>query len=135
MQRSSEDKIIKRSPKMKNNLPSFLFIGGPKCGSTWIYKALKAHPEIYVPEAKELFFFDKYYNKGFDWYLSYFKNIDSGEKAFGEVSHDYLYSAEAANKIAIDLPDLELILTMNTRMPEIKHYLPQGQDLGSYQNK
>ncbi len=35
------------------NLPSFLVIGGMKCGSTTLYRDLLGHPEIFIPE-KEL---------------------------------------------------------------------------------
>ena len=89
-------------------LPSFLYIGAPKCGSTWIYKALQAHPEVYVPVAKEIYFFDRYYSKGLDWYAPFFEKSDPGIKAIGELSPNYLYYHEAASRIAQDLPAVKL---------------------------
>ena len=89
-------------------LPTFIYIGAPKCGSTWIYKALQAHPEVYVPVAKEIYFFDRYYSKGLDWYASFFEKTDPGIKAIGELSTQYLYYHEAVSRIAQDLPEVKL---------------------------
>jgi len=93
---------------METRLPTFLFVGSAKCGSTWIYKALQAHPEVYVPAAKDIYFFDAYYDKGLDWYASFFAAADGRAKAVGELSHDYLYSREASERIARDLPGVKL---------------------------
>ena len=43
---------------MKKNLPTFLGIGAQKAGTTWLYKKLVQHPEIWIPPKKELHFFD-----------------------------------------------------------------------------
>lgn len=92
----------------EKRLPTFLFVGAAKCGSTWIYKALQAHPEVYVPSAKDIYFFDAYYDNGLDWYASFFEDADGPVKALGELSHDYLYSREAVERMARDLPGVKL---------------------------
>lgn len=89
-------------------LPTFIYIGAPKCGSTWIYKAVHTHPEVYVPVAKEIYFFDRYYSKGLDWYASFFAKSGPKTKAIGELSTQYLYSHEAALRIARDLPAVKV---------------------------
>lgn len=39
--------------------PTFLFgIGAQKAGTTWLYKYLRGHPQVHVPEVKELHYFD-----------------------------------------------------------------------------
>lgn len=43
------------------NLPSFLGIGAAKAGTTWLYQRLEEHPEIWLPPAKELHYFDQLY--------------------------------------------------------------------------
>lgn len=93
----------------RSKIPNFIFIGAPRCGSTWFFEALQAHPEVYVPPAKDIYFFDKYYNKGTAWYLKFFKGAPPGVKAIGEVSHDYLYSDEAAKRIKKDFPKVKII--------------------------
>lgn len=88
--------------------PNFLYIGTDKAGSTWIYDYLCIHPEVYVPNTKELFFFDKYYSRGWDWYISHFKNTDTF-KAIGEVSHDYIFNEQAAQRIKYHIPKVKLL--------------------------
>lgn len=92
--------------------PNFLFIGPDKAGSTWLYDALRNHSQVYLPTVKELFFFDRYYNNGWDWYGSYFKNISKEQRAVGEISHDYLFSPKACERIAHDLPSVKLMVCL-----------------------
>jgi hypothetical protein len=105
--------------KERNIYPTFLFVGGPKCGSTWIYKALKSHPEVYVPEGKEIFFFDRYYDRGFAWYSSFFAGATNSHKAIGEVCHDYLYSLSAADRIYKDIKDIRLFCCLRNPIDRI----------------
>jgi hypothetical protein len=93
-------------------LPNFLFIGAAKCGSTWFYQALRAHPQVYVPVAKDIYFFDQHYDRGLDWYAGFFAQATESQTAVGEVSHDYLFSAEAAHRIQRDLPGVRLIMSL-----------------------
>jgi len=41
------------------NLPDFLCIGAQKAGTSWLYKVLQEHPQIFMPPIKELHFFDR----------------------------------------------------------------------------
>ncbi len=88
--------------------PTFLYIGAPKSGSTWIYEALRDHPSVFIPVAKELQFFDYNYERGLDWYLRHFANGGSAS-ARGELSHDYYLSKETARRIREHLPEVRLI--------------------------
>lgn len=92
--------------------PNFLFIGPNKAGSTWIYKVLRQHPDIYLPTVKELFFFDLFYDKGWTWYERFFEEVGAAHKIVGEVSHDYLYSYSACERIAHHLPDVKLMVCL-----------------------
>jgi hypothetical protein len=40
-------------------LPDFLCIGAQKAGTTWLYRNLKTHPDVWLPPEKELHYFDK----------------------------------------------------------------------------
>jgi hypothetical protein len=40
-------------------LPDFLCIGAQKAGTTWLYRNLKSHPEVWLPPEKEVHYFDK----------------------------------------------------------------------------
>lgn len=44
---------------MNNNKPTFLGIGAHKAGTSWLYKQLIGHPEVYMPPKKEIHFFDR----------------------------------------------------------------------------
>lgn len=97
---------------MKHNLPSFLFIGPDKAGSTWLYRALKQHRSVYLPETKELFFFDRFYEKGWSWYLDFFKSVKDEQQIVGEICHDYLFSRRACERIARDIPSVKLMVCL-----------------------
>jgi hypothetical protein len=99
----------------------FLGIGAEKCGTTWIADCIRQHPEIYLPQKKELFFFNsvdphylrirnKRYDKGISWYCSHFKK--SGKKYSGEFSPTYFYEELAAKRINKHFPDIKLILIL-----------------------
>lgn len=42
---------------MAENLPSFVCVGGPKCGTTSLYHYLRGHPDVFLPAQKELHYF------------------------------------------------------------------------------
>jgi hypothetical protein len=44
-------------PTPPNN-PGFLCIGAARAGTTWLYRHLKKHPQIWLPPLKELHYFD-----------------------------------------------------------------------------
>ena len=104
------------------NLPNFLFIGPPKTGSTWLYEVLAQHPGVMLPPLKDLYFFDRHYDRGLAWYAIH---IDGSERAtaVGEISHDYIYSREACRRIAVDLPNVKLITLLREPTDRaISHY-------------
>ncbi|HHH52310.1 MAG TPA: sulfotransferase [Bacteroidetes bacterium] len=45
--------------KMKNNGPDFICIGAQKAGTSWLWKMLKSHPEIWVTPKKDIHYFDR----------------------------------------------------------------------------
>lgn len=88
-----------RSDVSRNGIPNLFYIGTAKAGSTWIYNVLTHHPEIYMAPGKGLYFFDGHYDRGMPWYLSHFQAAN-GQPVLGEVSHSYLYSGDACQRIA-----------------------------------
>ena len=91
--------------------PNFLHIGPSKAGSTWIFKILSWHPEIYAYPGKNLGFFSTRFENGIDWYLEQFQP-EPQHRAVGEVSHSYLVSAAAPARIHDALPDVKLIVCL-----------------------
>lgn len=87
----------------------FFVIGGQRCGSTWLYEALREHPGIYVPKNKQTYFFDSEFGKGLDWYLSHFDGADPHRKTIGEVSTGYCLP-QAVPRLHSACPDAKLIM-------------------------
>lgn len=92
--------------------PNFLFIGPDKAGSTWLYEAMSSHSQCALSSAKELFFFDRFYSRGWRWYEQHFPAEVVNGAVVGEISHDYLFSDDAAERIARDLPDARLMVCL-----------------------
>jgi hypothetical protein len=94
------------------SLPDFLVIGAPRAGTTLLHQILLGHPQVYVPvQRKEVHYFDRYFERGVDWYQSYFPAAEAagGYRAIGEVTPDYLACAEAPARIHALLPQCRLI--------------------------
>lgn len=105
-------------------VPNFLFIGPDKSGSTWIYHILGEHPECCVTTIKETFYFNQYYHRGMDWYLSFFAGGFKNIRAAGEICHDYLFSDLAATRIKYSFPKIKLITCLrNPTERTFSHYL------------
>ncbi|AUM13746.1 sulfotransferase domain-containing protein [Ketobacter alkanivorans] len=107
-----------------NNIPSFIFIGPDKTGSSWLFEYLRSHPQCFVPECKDIYFFDRYFKKGASWYLSFFKSVNSNFSASGEICHDYLFSLDAANRIYSFNPEIKLLTSLRNPVDRsFSHYL------------
>ena len=62
-------------PANQVSKPSYIGIGAQKCASTWLHRILAEHPDVSVPEVKELDFFSYRYDHGYQWYERCFQNI------------------------------------------------------------
>lgn len=92
-------------------LPDFICIGAQRAATTWLHNCLQEHPEISLPEEKELHFFNAFYDRGWEWYQSQFES-KSVVKVCGEVTPDYLHSKESLIRIRQHLPDVKLIIIL-----------------------
>jgi len=98
---------------MSDLLPNFLHIGPSKSGSTWLHEVLIGHPEVYLSQAKDLYFFNRYYDRGPGWYREQFRGAQREHKIIGEVCPDYLAYREAPERIHACLgPDIRLMVTL-----------------------
>jgi hypothetical protein len=94
-------------------LPNFLIIGAARCGTTWMAKNLRLHPEIYMPSKKEIHFFDRDYDQGWSYYESFFpKARCASRKAIGEATPAYLYLPQVAGLIRSALPNVKIIVAL-----------------------
>ena len=84
-------------------LPTFLGIGVPRGGTTWLHALLETHPEIYMPSRrKEVRFFDAHFEQGTEWYESFFCGPEQRGmfRAVGEVSPQYIYCEDCPRRMA-----------------------------------
>lgn len=77
-----------------------------------------------MPPAKDIYFFDRHYDRGLDWYLEFFRDAPSTARAIGELSHDYLFSTVAAERIDQHLPEVRLLTCLRDPVDRsFSHYL------------
>jgi hypothetical protein len=93
-------------------LPDFLGIGAMKSGTTWLYENMRCHPEIYLPETKELYYFSIRFE---DCSLRYYSNFF--EKGSGLIKGDITpgYSIISSGRIKFIqkiMPRTKLIFLM-----------------------
>jgi hypothetical protein len=53
-------------------MPNFILIGAQKSGTSSMFAYLKQHPQIIRPIFKELYYFDRHYERGLRWYACNF---------------------------------------------------------------
>ena len=60
--------------------PDFLIVGPQRTGTTWLHAVLQSHPQVFLTDPKELFFFSRLKDRAnprfesalLDWYLAHF---------------------------------------------------------------
>jgi sulfotransferase family protein len=102
----------------------FIGIGAPKCGTTWLSAQLEAHPQIGFAPDKEVYYFAdtiarrmagqelRCFERGVAWYHEQFPPAVGAVSCRGEFCPAYLYSEEAAARIAAYRPEIKLLLCL-----------------------
>jgi hypothetical protein len=120
-------------------LPSFLIIGTTKSGTTTLYRWISEHPFVAPCSVKETHYFSNYYTRGSQWYRSQFPR-QSERDAFarehgrpfitGEASPSYISHYWAPQRIARELPDVKLIVTMRNPVDRAHSHFQMSRRLG-----
>jgi len=128
----SQRKRLRAIILLMSRPPDFLAVGGSRCASTYIFRVLESHPDIFMAKTKSLHFFNDHYDLGYDWYFNHF---NSSSKIAGEVNPSYLYLkmadgrpiAEEVHKMS---KDTKIIIVIRDPVDRtISHYLKQeGQN-------
>ncbi len=91
-------------------LPSFLIIGGQRCGTTTLFRILTQHPSVVRPTVtKGTGYFEKNHHRGERWYRAHFPIRRIGRVTF-ESSGYYSFHPLAPERIASDLPDVKIVM-------------------------
>ena len=116
---------IKLPPRILTNnlrvLPNFLIIGVSKSGTTSLYHYLTQHPSVTPALIKEVYFFDRSYNRGLAWYRAFFPtvleryySITKNKKEFltGEATPCYIFNPHVPRRVFNTIPDAKLIVLL-----------------------
>ncbi len=112
-------------------LPDFYILGAQKSGTTALFDYLTRHPNIPLT-IKDIRFFDKYYDKGLDWYRLHFplkilkftsQKINTKQFMIGEATERYLEYPHAPKRIKKITPNAKfLIILRNPIERTYSHY-------------
>jgi len=106
--------------------PNFFIVGAPKSATTALNKYLHQHPDVFIPNVKELHYFGTDLDflppgqnfktvprskEELEYYLSFFEGAE-GASAIGEASVWYLYSKKAAEEIKAFASEAKIIITL-----------------------
>ncbi|MCW2678375.1 MAG: sulfotransferase [Modestobacter sp.] len=117
--------------------PSFLIIGGQRCGTTSMYRTLSQHPSVLkAVKHKGVHYFDTDYQRGLPWYLGHFPLQASARRVARrtgtpaqtfESSPYYMFHPLAAERIARDLPEVKVVVLL--RDPVERAYSAHAHEL------
>jgi len=111
---------VQAAGTQRHRIPEFFVVGHHKCGTSALYEMLRRHPQIYMPDVKETWYFASELRSAgkrrrlaerpetLEEYLSLFEGATPGQR-IGENSPAYLMSETAAQRIADVQPDARII--------------------------
>lgn len=105
-------------------LVSFLGIGAPRAGTTYLDVVLRSHPNLYLPASrKEVHYFDSNYDRGAAWYAGFFTEATSTQRC-GEVTPSYLDHPDVAERVAASNPEMRSVVVLRDPVKRaFSHYL------------
>lgn len=115
--RRSPRLYTKRDLESGRRLPGFVCIGAPKCATTWLFQCLHEHPDVFVPDFKEINFFtvsrwgDDYETKGIDYYARMFATAGP-EHVIGDFSPNLLEDPFAPERVQALIPEARFIVML-----------------------
>jgi hypothetical protein len=100
-----------------------------KAGTTSLYNYLREHPQVFMPETKEVNFFNPLRNWrfGIEWYERQFENASSDALAIGEASTSYTkfpWIKDVPARISSVLGSIRLVYVVRDPIDRMRsHYL------------
>jgi hypothetical protein len=121
--------------------PGFILIGAQRCGTTSLFCALTAHPQVMPPAFhKGVNYFDLNYYRGAQWYRAHFPVAEIARRRTGhhgapvafEASGYYLYHPQAMERLGHDMPRTKLVAMVRDPVERAfsahKHELARGYE-------
>jgi hypothetical protein len=99
-------------PERKRCL-DFVGIGAARSATTWLSDVLAVHPEVFVPSAKELHYFnnERKYRTDLENFWKHFEGADNDQK-WGEVTPRYILDETALARLRSHFPDVRVICVL-----------------------
>ena len=112
----------------------FVVAGGMRCATGWIRECLKEHPDIFIAQ-KEPHFFDRNYEKGLDWYSSFFVDYKN-EELIGEKTASYFHDLIVPDRIKSNFPNCKIIICLRDPLERMfSHYSMLAEEDQSLRQK
>jgi len=92
-------------------LPTIVIAGAQKSGTTSLAAAMRKHRQIAMSARKELHFFDRYFDRGIDWYADQF-HPRKDQTQIAEATPSYLYEREARQRMLAILPEAKIVVIL-----------------------
>ena len=96
----------------RKQLPAVLVIGAPKCGTAALSAFLSHHPGIAIDGKRELNFFSKNYDLGFDWYKDNLPCSMPGQLVIERSSNYIRIDVGVVHRVWNLNPEMKLILVV-----------------------
>ena len=113
-------------------LPSFLIVGAQKAGTSSMFQYLSCHPSVLRPVRKDVFYFDRNFDKNLEWYSSYFATIAERERLQDRLGTPvmtfegatyYIFHPLAAARIRQVFPEMKIIVLLRDPTKRaVSHY-------------
>lgn len=103
-------------------LPHFIIAGATRAGTTSLHRHLRAHPDVFMPQRKELSFFndDRSFARGLDHYGDMFREAGESD-VLGEATPMYMEKGVFHGPDGIRLADGDSpVLRISRSLPEVK---------------
>ena len=138
----SLNKLLYTTTGSAHVLPDFLIIVAARSGTTSLYEYLTQHPSVIPGVGKEIYFFDKKFAKGINWYKSFFptkitksrlENQQKRKCLTGEATPRYLHYYHSPKRVFDLIPNIKLIVLL--RNPINRAYSHYQMEVGSGNEK
>lgn len=125
---------FRSSPPLKR--VNLFVIGVNKAGTSWLYYLLSKHPNIYMSDVKELYFFgtDRDGPEDLDSYHDYF-SFDDAHRYVGEATVTYYREPDVAAQIKSYNPNAKLLAIVRDPVQRMRSHFQYHKQLGILDEK
>ena len=106
-------------------LPNLVVVGAMRSATSYLAAKLRTHPDVFMSPTKELHYFNRWYDRGTEWYMRNFAGA-TDESIVGEATPEYMHARGAIRRIAEVVPDAKLIASLRNPVDRAySHYLKE----------